>query len=164
MLHIILLESVREVASLVPRLSPKYFSSWERGESLGVRLGSCNVSKCNPTGEFSLENIKMIFSPVNQSSGCRLPIYTCLKPSSARKHCSLPSIWNGAYFPTCYLRLWQSHLISKLFKACTLSWVKTGGCFFTVFRKSFMFGSPWPTSRPLMNYIVPLLPALLVVM
>ena len=41
--------------------------------------GSGNVSKCNPTGEFSLESIKMSFSPVYQfsplvqSSDCRLP-------------------------------------------------------------------------------------------
>ena len=34
----------------------------------GVCKGSGNVSKCNPTGEFSLESIKMIFSPVHQSS------------------------------------------------------------------------------------------------
>ena len=37
------------------------------------------VSKCNPTGEFSLKSIKMIFNPVQQSSppvqssDCRLP-------------------------------------------------------------------------------------------
>ena len=43
------------------------------------------VSKCNPTGELSLESIKMIFSPVYwssppvQSNDCRLPITPDIK-------------------------------------------------------------------------------------
>ena len=68
------------------------------------------VSKCNPTGEFSLKSIKMNFNPVHQSSppvqssDCRLPYfnmisvkYVLLHRYSITKNDIIIHVCNNAY-------------------------------------------------------------------
>ena len=80
--------------------------------------GSGHVSKCNPTGELSLERIKMIYSPVHQSSPViiyRLP-HTCKSFDELRLASKLVGLGSFRLLSIRLLRINLSHFTYSTFK------------------------------------------------